>query len=118
MALIALSRLRQMNTEHDEDMTERNNRIKFDPTVNLGHVLTFVGFIVAGFGAWATLDKRLVILEENRRTQVLVDQNQDQRVGYMNETVQALLARIEGQVTRLNDRLDSQAPTERRNAAP
>lgn len=91
----------------DTQTTDRQPRVRFDPTVNLGHVLTFVGFIVAGFGAWATLDKRLVVLEENRRTQVLVDQSQDQRYSYMNESVQKLLQRIEVQVDRLNNRLDS-----------
>lgn len=31
--------------------------IKFDATINLGHIITFIGFILAGFGAWSTLDK-------------------------------------------------------------
>jgi protein subunit release factor B len=39
-------------------------RLNFDPTINLGHVLTFVGFLAAGFGAYSTLDKRLTIQEE------------------------------------------------------
>jgi len=27
-----------------------DHKPRFDPTINLGHVLTFVGFMIAGFG--------------------------------------------------------------------
>ena len=83
-------------------------RISFDPTINLGHLLTFAGFLIAGFGAWATLDKRLVVIEENRMYQRQTDANQDQRAldGFfqMRET----LARLDRQVERIADRLDKQ----------
>ncbi|MBN9411347.1 MAG: TMF family protein [Burkholderiales bacterium] len=39
-------------------------RVSFDPTINLGHVLTFVGFMVAGFSAYSTLDKRQSVYEQ------------------------------------------------------
>lgn len=39
-------------------------RIKFDPTINLGHILTFVGFLATGFGAYTLLERRVTILEE------------------------------------------------------
>lgn len=42
----------------------RQKKLNFDPTINLGHILTFVGFICAGFGAYWTLDKRVSLLEE------------------------------------------------------
>ena len=93
-------------SNQESTSTEKSPRIRFDPTVNLGHVLTFVGFILAGIGAWSTLDKRLVVLEENRRTQSLVDQNQEQKFEYMNEAVQRSLSRIEMQVDRLNNRYE------------
>lgn len=38
-------------------------RIKFDATINLGHILTFVGFMATGFGAYITLDKRVTVNE-------------------------------------------------------
>lgn len=41
-----------------------NKRINFDPTINLGHIITLVCFISAGSGAYWTLDKRVSILEE------------------------------------------------------
>ena len=38
-------------------------RIIFDPTINLGHVLTFIGFMAAGMTAYATLEKRQTVQE-------------------------------------------------------
>lgn len=35
----------------------------FEPTINLGHVLTFIGFIGMGFGAYSNLEKRISLLE-------------------------------------------------------
>lgn len=37
--------------------------VRFDNTINLGHVLTFAGFIASGFAAYATLDKRITVQE-------------------------------------------------------
>lgn len=39
------------------------NKVRFDPTITLGHVLTFVGFLATGFGAWTLMDKRVTVLE-------------------------------------------------------
>ena len=55
------------------------NKLKFDPTINAGHLLTFAGFIIAGFAGWTTLDKRVVVLEEQRKSQEVRDQSQDSR---------------------------------------
>lgn len=52
-------------------------RIRFDGTINLGHVLTFVGFIASGFAAYSTMDKRIVVLEEARLVQRQIDDRQD-----------------------------------------
>jgi hypothetical protein len=78
----------------------------FDPTINLGHVLTFIGFIIAGFVAWSTLDKRLTVMEETRSYQRQTDSNQDQRAldGFLQ--MRETLARLDRQVERIADRLD------------
>lgn len=78
----------------------------FDPTVNLGHVLTFIGFIAAGGAAWATLDKRLTIMEETRGFQRQVDTAQDQRALDSYVTVKETLSRIDRTNERIADRLD------------
>jgi uncharacterized protein involved in tellurium resistance len=38
--------------------------LTFDPTINAGHLLTFAGFLVTGFVAYATLDKRITVVEQ------------------------------------------------------
>jgi hypothetical protein len=78
-----------------------SKRLRFDPTINLGHLLTFVGFMLAGFGAWSTLDKRVLVLEENRKTQATIDQAQDARYDYGIRQVQGQLDRIDTKIDRL-----------------
>lgn len=51
--------------------------MRFDPTINLGHVLTFAGFMVTGFAAYGVVDKRVAVLEEARVSQVQIDRRQD-----------------------------------------
>lgn len=53
---------------------------RFDPTVNAGHVITFLGMAAAVFIAWANLDKRVLVLEERGSYQKLRDDTQDQAV--------------------------------------
>jgi len=38
-------------------------RLRFDPTINLGHILTFVGFLSAGGVAYIDMQKRLTTHE-------------------------------------------------------
>jgi low affinity Fe/Cu permease len=52
--------------------------MRFDPTINLGHVLTFAGFMVSGFAAYGVMDKRVAVLEESRANQVTIDRRQDE----------------------------------------
>lgn len=47
----------------------QGHRVKFDATVSLGHILTFVSLLLAGFSAYNTMDKRIVVLEEQRRAE-------------------------------------------------
>lgn len=64
-------------TEHDRRQ-RRGRGLHFDPTINAGHVLTFLGMSVALFVAWTNLDKRVVVLEERGSYQKLRDDTQDQ----------------------------------------
>lgn len=90
------------------DTPPAKNKIIFDKTINLGHVLTFIGFLIAGIGAWSTLDKRLVVIEENRGYQKFTDAAQDQRVTEAFVTVRETLGRMDRQIERIADRLDKQ----------
>lgn len=60
-------------------MSDERKRV-FDPTINLGHVLTFIGFIVSGFMAYGTIDKRLSLLEQAQLSIERRDAEQDQRL--------------------------------------
>jgi len=56
--------------------------VRFDPTVNPGHVLTFLGFLVAGFVAYATLDKRITVVEQRTVAAEQRIVEQDMRVNH------------------------------------
>lgn len=46
-----------------DETIQHPNRPRFDPTVNLGHILTFIGFMATGFAAYSHVDKRLSVVE-------------------------------------------------------
>lgn len=41
------------------DALRSGGKVKFDPTINLGHVLTFVGFLGVMVTGYLNIDKRL-----------------------------------------------------------
>lgn len=91
----------------DEPNQEKKHvKMKFDPTVNLGHILTFVTLVAAGFGAWSALDKRVLVLEAARQTQSLVDKHQDQRQGDQLGTIKETLSDIRASIEKLNEKID------------
>jgi hypothetical protein len=66
-------------------------RIRFDPTVNLGHLLTFVGFLITIFTAWSNLDRRVTVNETWRVNKEVMDAQLDARD---RETMQAMRADV------------------------
>jgi len=74
-------------------------RLKFDPTINAGHLLTFAGFLITISVGWSTLDKRVVVLEEQRKSQEVRDQAQDlrssEKFGEIRETMQDIKRTVE-----------------------
>ncbi|MGD9599908.1 MAG: hypothetical protein AB7P94_16720 [Steroidobacteraceae bacterium] len=80
--------------------------ITFDKTINLGHVLTFLGFVITGMVAWSTLDKRVVVLEESRKAQAQIDRHQDEVLGQNMTTIREALGEIKRSVERVEDRLE------------
>jgi hypothetical protein len=80
-------------------------KVRYDPTINLGHILTFIGFIVALATAWFNIDKRILVLEQATARQTIIDASQDSERRiiqiHTNEVVQdikATLTRIENKV--------------------
>jgi hypothetical protein len=80
--------------------------VKFDSTINLGHLLTFVGFVMTGFGAWSSIDRRLTVLEESRRVQAQIDANQDERLSQSMGQIKESLSDIRRNLEKVSDRLD------------
>lgn len=75
-------------------------RVQFDPTINLGHILTFVGFLLAGFGAWGNIDKRITLTEMQSTAAVERTNDQDKR---MSETLKELKTDIKDVRQAVND---------------
>lgn len=85
-----------------EKQTEK--KIRFDATINLGHVLTFFGFIATGLGMWQAMDKRVVVLEESRVVQAATDRRQDAELSDNKRTVREDLKEISAKLDRLIER--------------
>lgn len=83
---------------------DADKRVKFDATINLGHVLTFLGFIVTGVAMWQTMDKRVTILEETRALQTVIDRKQDTELTDTKKTVREDLKEINAKLDRLIER--------------
>ena len=89
-----------------EDRRESHRGVKFDGTINLGHMLTFAGFLITIMVTWSTLDKRVVVLEEGKKSQELRDAAQDQRNGDQMTTIKESLVEIKTNVIGLREKLD------------
>ena len=85
---------------------ERARGVRFDNTINLGHLLTFVGFLITIMVSWTTLDKRVVVLEESRKAQAALDTTQDHRSAEKFSEIRDTLGEIKRSVDRVNDRLE------------
>lgn len=85
------------------DQTQRG--LRFDPTINAGHLLTFLGFIIAGFVGWTTLDKRVVVLEEQRKAQESRDTGQDARSADKFIEIKETMNEIKRAVEQVRDQL-------------
>ena len=93
-----------MTNVSNQMLKESEHKIRFDSTINLGHILTFIGFIVAGFVAWSTVDKRVVVLEEARTMQVRVDARQDAAIEENKRIDREDLKEINSKLDRLIER--------------
>lgn len=83
-----------------------HNGLRFEPTINAGHLLTFAGFLVTISVGWATLDKRVVVLEEQRRSQEVRDKSQDLRSSEKFGEIRDALTDIKRAVEKVDDKLE------------
>lgn len=82
----------------DEQHQHQRKRLSFDPTINAGHILTFVTLIVAGFASWSQLDKRLTSVEQAQVFQRERDAHQDDRAANSLTEVKESLGEIKRSV--------------------
>jgi hypothetical protein len=85
-------------------MQVTEKRIRFDGTINLGHIITFLGFLGSGAVAWNAMDKRVVVLEEARVVQVLTDRRQDEDRADLRKEAKENSREINGKLDRLIER--------------
>lgn len=95
-----------MTIEHATEQDPDPGRIRFDRTINLGHVLTFIGFIVTGMIGWSAMDKRVAVLEEARKVQEARDIAQDGRLSEKMGEIRDSLTELKRGVEQVRDRLE------------
>jgi hypothetical protein len=74
------------------------NRPRFDPTINLGHLLTFLGFIAAGYGAFTAVKSEL-------STVAVRVAGMEKQIDRLTEVL-VLTAKTQVEITELRRRLD------------
>jgi hypothetical protein len=89
-------------------IAEKAKQMRFDWTVNLGHVLTFIGFMVSGVMAYAAIDKRVVVLEQqaiwSAARDAAIERDNATSRAEMRETLRDVAVSLE----RLNEKLARQ----------
>jgi hypothetical protein len=100
---------RQVHTDSDstplDAITSSPRRVRYDPTVNLGHILTLLAMLAAGTAAWNAMDRRLTVLEEARVVQKERDISQDISSRERMFDLQQTLNKIDGRLDKISDRL-------------
>ncbi len=84
---------------------EAVKKFSFDPTINLGHVLTFVAMVIGILASWGVLDKRVTVLEERKEYQNLRDSQQDSAVASKFEELRSTLREVSEGVNELRHEL-------------
>jgi len=95
-----------MTIEHDQEPEPARSGVRFDPTINLGHVLTFIGFLLTALLTWSSMDKRVTVLEEARKVQEARDIHQDVRLSEKMGEIHDSLTELKRGVEQVRDRLE------------
>ena len=90
---------------HDEE-EKPSRRPIFDPTINLGHLLTFISFIIIGVGIYSSLDKRVLVLETSTSRQDMRDLTQDADRARISAEMKDATIDIKHSIERLNEKID------------
>jgi hypothetical protein len=81
------------------DTGSQRRKLTFDPTINLGHILTAAAMLASGFAAYNTLDKRVAVIEvqhsASKENQALKDSSQDLMLRESVLRIQETLTRLD-----------------------
>jgi hypothetical protein len=72
--------------------------LRFDPTVNLGHLISLAGIAAAMVTGWVSLSNRLESVERQLARQTIIIEasiRQEEQLKILRETINGLQARIE-----------------------
>lgn len=86
-------------------MNTPENKIRFDKTINLGHLLTIISFLLLTLTQWNIMDKRVVVLEEFRSAQRDRDTAQDGVAKEKFQEVKDALIDVRRSVEKVADKL-------------
>ena len=90
---------------HEEEESKPRIPI-FDPTINLGHILTFISFLIIGASIYSTLDKRVLVLETSTQKQDMRDMSQDADRARISAEMKDSVNDIKRTVERMNEKID------------
>lgn len=82
-----------------------DNKVRFDKTINLGHILTVISFLLLTLTQWNMMDKRVVVLEEFRLSQRDKDTTQDAASKDKFQEVRDTLNEIKRSIEKLSDKV-------------
>ena len=85
----------------------------FDWSIGLRDVVAILALLFAGVALYGSLDKRVVVLEQAKEYQRLVDVAQDKRADELKSDLLNALRDVNGSVNRLADRVITAATVSR-----
>jgi hypothetical protein len=94
--------LREINPNEPQ-----KRKVIFDATINLGHILTFIGFLISGTMMYMSVINRVVVLEEARTVQVQTDHRQDVSIDEGKKIVREDLREINSKLDRIIERREA-----------
>ena len=86
----------------------QENRVRFDKTISLGHIISAATFLAALALQWNAMDKRVVVLEEARQSQKERDAAQDSLSRDKFGEVKDVLVDLRHSVEKLSDKIGAQ----------
>lgn len=76
-------------------------KLNFDPTINAGHILTFLGMMFALFAGWTSLDKRVVTLERDSVHQQKIDNAQDATIKEKFDDIKTIVRDVQASINEI-----------------